>query len=126
LSAYFWLLTLVNILSLTSLSAKTEDSTHSRVDTISQKVINTYLAKGIEARKLVYVLRKQIFLDSAIISTKDTIIVKYQIINQILTTNLKNKEQELVKIIKKYERERFFRRLLEVVSLGVGLLYLSK
>lgn len=105
---------------------KAEDSTHSKTDTISQKVINIYLAKGIEARKLVLVLRKQIFLDSVVIATQDTIIVKYQIVNQILTESLKNKDKEIIKLIQKHKREVWIRRFFEVTTLTLLALHISK
>ena len=101
LKGYFLLLTLLNILLPKNLSASTNnwiaqspiDST--KVDTISKQVINIYLAKGLEARKLVLVLRERIQLDSQIISTKDTIITKYQLIDKEWATRLKGKEKEL-------------------------------
>ena len=97
-----------------------------KVDTISKKVINIYLTKGLEARKLVFVLKRQITLDSQIINLKDTVISKYEIINKDLDSRLKKQENELVIAVKKAEREYFWKRVFQGTTLFFAALFLAK
>lgn len=97
-----------------------------KVDTISKKVINIYLTKGLEARKLVFVLRKQITLDSQVISLKDTVISKYVILNKDLDSRLKKKENELVVAVKEAQREYFWKRVFQTTTLFFAALFLAK
>lgn len=97
-----------------------------KVDTISKKVINIYLTKGLEARKLVFVLRKQITLDSQVISLKDTVISKYVILNKDLDSRLKQKENELVIAVKEAQREYFWKRVFQGTTLFFAALFLAK
>ena len=97
-----------------------------KVDTICKKVINIYLTKGLEARKLVFVLRKQIKLDSQIISLKDTVISKYVILNKDLDSRLKKKENELVVAVKEAQREYFWKRVFQGTTLFFAALFIAK
>jgi hypothetical protein len=132
LKEYSLLLTLLSILLPKNLSGNTENwiikpvTDTSKVDTISKQVINIYLAKGLEARKLVLVLRERIQLDSQIISTKDTIITKYQLVDREWATKFKDKEKELVDIIKKEHREYFWKRVFQVTTVFFAFLYVGK
>lgn len=132
LKGYFLPPILASILLPLNLSASTNnwiaqspiDST--KVDTISKQVINIYLAKGLEARKLVLVLRERIQLDSQIISTKDTIITKYQLIDKEWATRLKGKEKELVETLEREKKEYFWKRVFQATTIFFAFLYLSK
>ncbi len=119
------LLTVFSSLLPTNLLASIEDSTVS-IDTVSRKEINIYLAKGLEARKIVIVLRKEIKLDSQIISSKDTIITQYKIINQKLSEALEIKESELALYIKKYQRQKFWKNTFGTLSAALTILYFTK
>ena len=133
LNAFCWLPIVLSILLPKNLSANTDslilsDTSKSqvKVDTISKKVINIYLTKGLEARKLVFVLKRQITLDSQIINLKDTVISKYEIINKDLDSRLKKQENELVIAIKKAEREYFWKRVFQGTTLMFAALFLVK
>lgn len=124
LNAYFWLLIVFSFISPKTSYANTNswipsDTPRVQVDTISKKVINIYLTKGLEARKLVYVLRRQIVLDSQIIAKQDTIIENYKIINTELTESLKKRDQEIVKLIKREQRAVFWRKAWQSVSIAL-------
>ena len=97
-----------------------------KTDTISKKVINIYLTKGLEARKTVPVLRKQILLDSQVIILKDTIISNCLKVNRDLDSNLKKKEKEVQDLIKKEQTEYFWKRVFQVSTLFFATLFLAK
>jgi hypothetical protein len=97
-----------------------------KTDTISKKVINIYLTKGLEARKTVIVLRKQILLDSQVIILKDTIISNCLKVNRDLDSNLKKKEKEVDDLIKKEQTEYFWKRVFQVSTLFFATLFLAK
>ena len=131
LKEYFSLLTVVSILLPLSLSANTgswiaqtpTDTT--KVDTISKQVINIYLAKGLEARKLVLVLRERIQLDSQIISTKDTVIKQYQLVDREWAKKHKQKEDELLKAVERENTEYFWKRVFQVTTIFFAGLFLA-
>jgi hypothetical protein len=131
LKGYFLLLTVVSILLPLSLSANTGNwiaqipTDTTKVDTISKQVINIYLAKGLEARKLVLVLRERIQLDSQIISTKDTIIKQYQLVDREWSSKYKQKEKELSESVKRENTEYFWKRVFQVTTVFFGVLFLA-
>lgn len=131
LKGYFSLLTVVSILLPLSLSANTGNwiaqipTDTTKVDTISKQVINIYLAKGLEARKLVLVLRERIQLDSQIISTKDTVIKQYQLVDREWSKKYKQKEDELVKAVKRENTEYFWKRVFQVTTIFFAGLFLA-
>lgn len=110
--------------SLCGWSNNTDTSIQYKTDTISHKEIVVYLAKGLEARQLVIVLRKELIKDSIIISYKDSIITEYLVYNQALRTYITLQQYQIQAFVKKYKRERFFRRAEEVaiVILTVALI----
>lgn len=133
LNVFCWLLIVSNVLLPKNLLGNTPTSTlfdssksQVKVDTICKKVINIYLTKGLEARKLIFVLRKQITLDSQIISLKDTVISKYIILNKDLDSRLKEKENELVVAVKEAQREYFWKRVFQGTTLFFAALFLAK
>lgn len=97
-----------------------------KTDTISKKVINIYLTKGLEARKLVFVLRRQNVLDSQMLVIKDTIITKYEILNKNLDSELKKQENELVKAIKREQTEYFWKRIFQGATIFLAALFVAK
>jgi hypothetical protein len=97
-----------------------------KTDTISKKVINIYLTKGLEARKLVFVLRRQNVLDSQMLAAKDTIITRYVILNKDLDSRLKKQENELAKAIQREQTEYFWKRVFQVSTLFFAALFLAK
>lgn len=100
-----------------SSSRSTDDST--RYDTISRKVVNIYLAKGLQARKEVLVLRKIIKLDSQRFAIKDTIIVTLYEENKVL--------RESSKAYKKaYKRQKLWTYFFEVLSGALAAAYVFK
>jgi hypothetical protein len=131
LKGYFLLLTVVSILLPLSLSANTGNwiaqipTDTTKVDTISKQVINIYLAKGLEARKLVLVLRERIQLDSQIISTKDTIIKQYQLVDREWASKYKQKEEELKKSVERENKEYFWKRVFQVTTIFFAGLFLA-
>lgn len=130
LNVSFWLLTLLSILSPKNLLGNTNNlilsSDTTKTDTISKKVINIYLTKGLEARKTVPVLRKQILLDSQVIILKDTIISNCLKVNRDLDSNLKKKEKEVDDLIKKEQTEYFWKRVFQVSTLFFATLFLAR
>ena len=130
LNVSFWLLIVLSILSPKNLSGNTNNlilsSDTTKTDTISKKVINIYLTKGLEARKTVPVLRKQILLDSQVIILKDTIISNCLKVNRDLDSNLKKKEKEVDDLIKKEQTEYFWKRVFQVSTLFFATLFLAK
>lgn len=130
LSVSFWLLIVLSILSPKNLLGNTNNlilsSDTTKTDTISKKVINIYLTKGLEARKTVPVLRKQILLDSQVIILKDTIISNCLKVNRDLDSNLKKKEKEVDDLIKKEQTEYFWKRVFQVSTLFFATLFLAK
>ena len=133
LNVFCWLLIVSNVLLPKNLLGNTPTSTlfdssksQVKVDTICKKVINIYLTKGLEARKLVFVLKRQITLDSQIINLKDTVISKYEIINKDLDSRLKKQENELVIAVKKAETEYFWKRVFQGTTLFFAALFLAK
>ncbi len=131
LRGYFLLLTLLNILLPLSLSANTGNwivqvpTDTTKVDTISKQVINIYLAKGLEARKLVLVLRERIYLDSQIISTKDTVIKQYQLVDREWAKKHKQKEDELLKAIERENTEYFWKRVFQMTTIFFAGLFFA-
>ena len=123
LNVSFWLLIALSILSPKNLLGNTNNlilsSDTTKTDTISKKVINIYLTKGLEARKTVPVLRKQILLDSQVIILKDTIISNCLKVNRDLDSNLKKKEKEVDDLIKKEQTEYFWKRVFQELSYEV-------
>jgi hypothetical protein len=107
---------------LTHLSSDTTK----QVDTISKKTINLYLAKGLEARKLVFVLRERISLDSQIIASKDTVITRYEILNKEWATLFKNKEKELATVIKQKQTETIWKKIFQGTTLVFFTLFVVK
>ena len=97
-----------------------------KTDTISKKVINIYLTKGLEARKLVFVLRRQNVLDSQMLAAKDTIITRYVILNKDLSSNLKKQEDELAKAIQREQTEYFWKRVFQGAILFFAALFVAK
>lgn len=97
-----------------------------KTDTISKKVINIYLTKGLEARKLVFVLRRQNVLDSQMLAAKDTIITRYVILNKDLSSNLKKQEDELAKAIQREQTEYFWKRVFQGATLFFAALFVAK
>lgn len=97
-----------------------------KTDTISKKVINIYLTKGLEARKLVFVLRKQNVLDSQMLAAKDTIITRYVILNKDLDSKLKKEEDKLAKAIQREQTEYFWKRVFQVSTLFFAALFVAK
>lgn len=137
LKGYFLLLTVASILLPKSLSGNTKPwiqlsndtitaDTIKQVDTLSKKTINIYLAKGLEARKLVFVLRERISLDSQIIAAKDTTIVKYQILDKEWADKFKGKEKELADAIKREQIEVFWKKVFQGTTLVFFTLFLAK
>ena len=130
LNVSFWLLIALSILSPKNLLGNTNNlilsSDTTKTDTISKKVINIYLTKGLEARKTVPVLRKQILLDSQVIILKDTIISNCLKVNRDLDSNLKKKEKEVDDLIKKEQTEYFWKRVFQVSTLFFATLFLAK
>lgn len=130
LNVSFWLLIVLSILSPKNLLGNTNNlilsSDTTKTDTISKKVINIYLTKGLEARKTVPVLRKQILLDSQVIILKDTIISNCLKVNRDLDSNLKKKEKEVDDLIKKEQTEYFWKRVFQVSTLFFATLFLAK
>jgi hypothetical protein len=131
LKGYFLLLTVVSTLLPLSLSANTGNwivqlpTDTTKVDTISKQVINIYLAKGLEARKLVLVLRERIQLDSQIISTKDTVIKQYQLVDREWASKYKIKEDEVLKAIERENKEYFWKRVFQVTTIFFAGLFLA-
>jgi hypothetical protein len=131
LKGYFLLLTVVSTLLPLSLSANTGNwivqlpTDTTKVDTISKQVINIYLAKGLEARKLVLVLRERIQLDSQIISTKDTVIKQYQLVDREWASKYKIKEDEVLKVIERENKEYFWKRVFQVTTIFFAGLFLA-
>ena len=113
-----------NLLGSTNNLILSSDSV--KTDTISKKVINIYLTKGLEARKLVFVLRRQNVLDSQIIAAKDTIITRYVILNKDLSSNLKKQEDELAKAIQREQTEYFWKRVFQGATLFFAALFVAK
>ncbi len=97
-----------------------------KTDTVSKKVINIYLTKGLEARKLVFVLRRQIVLDSQMLLMKDTIISRYEILNKDLDSRLKKEEDKLAKAIQKEQTEYFWKRVFQGATLFFAALFVAK
>jgi hypothetical protein len=97
-----------------------------KTDTVSKKVINIYLTKGLEARKLVFVLRRQIVLDSQMLLMKDTIISRYEILNKDLDSRLKKEEDKLAKAIQKEQTEYFWKRVFQGATLFFAALFVTK
>lgn len=97
-----------------------------KTDTISKKVINIYLTKGLEARKLVFVLRRQNILDSQMLAAKDTIITRYVILNKDLDSRLKKQEDELAKAIQREQTEYFWKRVFQGATLFFAALFVAK
>lgn len=130
LNVSFWLLIALSILLPKNLSGSTNNlilsSDSVKTDTISKKVINIYLTKGLEARKLVFVLRRQNVLDSQIIAAKDTIITRYVILNKDLDSRLKKQEDELAKVIKREQTEYFWKRVFQGATLFFAALFVAK
>lgn len=130
LNVSFWLLIALSILLPKNLSGSTNNlilsSDSVKTDTISKKVINIYLTKGLEARKLVFVLRRQNVLDSQIIAAKDTIITRYVILNKDLSSNLKKQEDELAKAIQREQTEYFWKRVFQGATLFFAALFVAK
>lgn len=130
LNVSFWLLIALSILSPKNLLGNTNNlilsSDTTKTDTISKKVINIYLTKGLEARKTVPVLRKQILLDSQVIILKDTIISNCLKVNRDLDSNLKKKEKEVDDLIKKEQTEYFWKRVFQVSTLFFATLFLAR
>lgn len=137
LKGYCLLLTLLSILLPKSLSGNTKPWTQlsndtittdtiKQVDTISKKTINIYLAKGLEARKLVFVLRERISLDSQIIAAKDTTIVKYQILDKEWADKFKGKEKELADAIKREQIESLWKKIFQGTTLVFFTLFVTK
>ena len=131
LKGYFLLLTVVSTLLPLSLSANTGNwivqlpTDTTKVDTISKQVINIYLAKGLEARKLVLVLRERIQLDSQIIFTKDTVIKQYQLVDREWASKYKIKEDEVLKAIERENKEYFWKRVFQVTTIFFAGLFLA-
>jgi len=130
LNVFFWLLIALSILLPKNLSGSTNNlilsSDSVKTDTISKKVINIYLTKGLEARKLVFVLRRQNVLDSQMLVIKDTIITKYEILNKNLDSELKKQENELVKAIKREQTEYFWKRIFQGATIFLAALFVAK
>lgn len=130
LNVSFWLLIALSILLPKNLSGSTNNlilsSDSVKTDTISKKVINIYLTKGLEARKLVFVLRRQNVLDSQIIAAKDTIITRYVILNKDLDSRLKKQEDELAKAIQREQTEYFWKRVFQGATLFFAALFVAK
>lgn len=130
LNVSFWLLIALSILLPKNLSGSTNNlilsSDSVKTDTISKKVINIYLTKGLEARKLVFVLRRQNVLDSQMLAAKDTIITRYVILNKDLDSRLKKQENELAKAIQREQTEYFWKRVFQVSTLFFAALFLAK
>lgn len=97
-----------------------------KTDTISKKVINIYLTKGLEARKLVFVLRRQNVLDSQMLVMKDTIITRYEILNKDLDSRLKKQENELAKAIQREQTEYFWKRVFQGATIFFAALFVAK
>ncbi len=97
-----------------------------KTDTISKKVINIYLTKGLEARKLVFVLRRQIVLDSQMLLMKDTIISRYEILNKDLDSRLKKEKDKLAKAIQREQTEYFWKRVFQGATLFFAALFVTK
>lgn len=137
LKGLYLLLTVVSILLPKSLSGNTKPwtqlsndtitaDTTKQVDTISKKTINIYLSKGLEARKLVFVLRERISLDSQIIAAKDTTIVKYQILDKEWADKFKGKEKELADAIKREQIESLWKKIFQGTTLVFFTLFVTK
>lgn len=130
LNVSFWLLIALSILLPKNLSGSTNNlilsSDSVKTDTISKKVINIYLTKGLEARKLVFVLRRQNVLDSQMLAAKDTIITRYVILNKDLSSNLKKQEDELAKAIQREQTEYFWKRVFQGATLFFAALFIAK
>jgi len=130
LNVSFWLLIALSILLPKNLSGSTNNlilsSDSVKTDTISKKVINIYLTKGLEARKLVFVLRRQNVLDSQMLAAKDTIITRYVILNKDLDSRLKKQEDELAKAIQREQTEYFWKRVFQVSTLFFAALFVAK
>lgn len=130
LNVFFWLLTVASILLPKNLLGNTNNlilsSDSVKTDTISKKVINIYLTKGLEARRLVFVLRRQNVLDSQIIAAKDTIITRYVILNKDLDSRLKKQEDELAKAIQREQTEYFWKRVFQGATLFFAALFVAK
>ena len=130
LNVSFWLLIALSILLPKNLSGSTNNlilsSDSVKTDTISKKVINIYLTKGLEARKLVFVLRRQNVLDSQMLAAKDTIITRYVILNKDLDSRLKKQEDELAKAIQREQTEYFWKRVFQGTTLFFAALFLAK
>lgn len=130
LNVSFWLLIALSILLPKNLSGSTNNlilsSDSVKTDTISKKVINIYLTKGLEARKLVSVLRRQNVLDSQMLAAKDTIITRYVILNKGLSSDLKKQEDELAKAIQREQTEYFWKRVFQVSTLFFAALFIAK
>ena len=97
-----------------------------KTDTVSKKVINIYLTKGLEARKLVFVLRRQIVLDSQMLLMKDTIISRYEILNKDLDSRLKKEKDKLAKAIQREQTEYFWKRVFQGATLFFAALFVAK
>lgn len=130
LNVSFWLLIALSILLPKNLSGSTNNlipsSDSVKTDTISKKVINIYLTKGLEARKLVFVLRRQNVLDSQMLAAKDTIITRYVILNKDLDSKLKKEEDKLAKAIQREQTEYFWKRVFQVSTLFFAALFIAK
>lgn len=130
LNVSFWLLILASFLLPKNLSGNTNNlilsSDSVKTDTISKKVINIYLTKGLEARKLVFVLRRQNILDSQMLAAKDTIITRYVILNKDLDSRLKKQEDELAKAIQREQTEYFWKRVFQGATLFFAALFVAK
>ena len=130
LNVFYLLPILASFLLPKNLSGSTNNlilsSDSVKTDTISKKVINIYLTKGLEARKLVFVLRRQNVLDSQIIAAKDTIITRYVILNKDLDSRLKKQEDELAKAIQREQTEYFWKRVFQGATLFFAALFVAK
>ena len=130
LNVFYFTLILVSILLPKNLSGSTNNlilsSDSVKTDTISKKVINIYLTKGLEARKLVFVLRRQNVLDSQMLVMKDTIITKYEILNKDLDSRLKKEEDKLAKAIQREQTEYFWKRVFQGATIFFAALFIAK
>ena len=130
LNVFYLLPILASFLLPKNLSGSTNNlilsSDSVKTDTISKKVINIYLTKGLEARKLVFVLRRQNVLDSQMLAAKDTIITRYVILNKDLDSRLKKEEDKLAKAIQREQTEYFWKRVFQGATLFFAALFVAK